>query len=57
VGALVFGRLSDRLGQRNPFMVTLAVYLVRSGLTAPTPWGFRLAGTAGLKLAAGKDGR
>jgi MFS family permease len=54
---LVFGRLSDRLGQRNPFMVTLAVYLVRSGLTAPTPRGFRLAATAGLKLAAGKDGR
>jgi MFS family permease len=35
-GALVFGRLSDRLGRRNLFMVTLAVYLVGSGLTAAT---------------------
>jgi MFS family permease len=35
-GALVFGRLSDRLGGRNLFMVTLAVYLVGSGLTAAT---------------------
>ena len=36
VGALVFGRLSDRLGRRSLFMVTLAVYLVGSGLTAAT---------------------
>ena len=36
VGALVFGRLSDRLGRRNLFMVTLAVYLIGSGLTALT---------------------
>jgi MFS family permease len=36
VGALVFGRLSDRLGRRKLFMVTLAVYLVGSGLTALT---------------------
>jgi MFS family permease len=36
VGALVFGRLSDRLGRRNLFMVTLAVYLIGSGLTAAT---------------------
>jgi MFS family permease len=36
VGALFFGRLSDRLGRRNLFMVTLAVYLVGSGLTALT---------------------
>jgi MFS family permease len=36
IGALVFGRLSDRLGRRNLFMVTLAVYLVGSGLTALT---------------------
>jgi MFS family permease len=36
VGALVFGRLSDRLGRRNLFMVTLTVYLVGSGLTALT---------------------
>jgi MFS family permease len=36
VGALWFGRLSDRLGRRNLFMVTLAVYLFGSGLTALT---------------------
>src|SRR5690349_19935157 len=36
VGALFFGRLSDKLGRRNLFMITLAVYLVGSGLTAFT---------------------
>jgi MFS family permease len=36
IGALVFGRMSDRLGRRNLFMITLAVYLVGSGLTALT---------------------
>ena len=36
VGALVFGRLSDRLGRRKLFIVTLGVYLVGSGLTAAT---------------------
>src|SRR3954447_10922465 len=36
VGALVFGKLSDRLGRRNLFMVTLGIYLVGSGLTAAT---------------------
>ncbi len=36
VGALFFGRMSDRLGRRNLFMVTLLVYLVGSGLTALT---------------------
>jgi MFS family permease len=35
-GALFFGHLSDRLGRRNLFMITLAVYLVGSGLTALT---------------------
>jgi MFS family permease len=39
IGALVFGRLSDRLGRRNLFVVTLGVYLVGSGLTAATPSG------------------
>jgi MFS family permease len=38
VGALFFGRLSDKWGRKNLFMVTLAVYLVGSGLTAAT-WG------------------
>lgn len=36
VGALVFGRMSDRLGRRKLFMVTLGVYLIGSGLTAFT---------------------
>ena len=35
-GALVFGRLSDRLGRKNLFMITLAIYLIGSGLTALT---------------------
>jgi MFS family permease len=39
IGALVFGRLSDRLGRRNLFVITLGVYLVGSGLTALTPAG------------------
>jgi MFS family permease len=36
VGALFFGRLSDKLGRRNLFMFTLGVYLFGSGLTALT---------------------
>jgi MFS family permease len=36
VGALWFGNLSDRLGRRKLFIITLAVYLVGSGLTALT---------------------
>jgi len=39
IGALFFGRLSDKLGRRNLFMVTLGVYLIGSGLTAFTPAG------------------
>ncbi len=42
VGALVFGKLSDRLGRKNLFMITLAIYLVGSGLTA-----FTLGNSAG----------
>jgi MFS family permease len=36
VGALFFGRLADTLGRRKLFTVTLAVYLLGSGLTAFT---------------------
>src|ERR1700689_3397672 len=36
VGALVFGKLSDKLGRRKLFAVTLGVYLIGSGLTAAT---------------------
>src|SRR6476659_9556251 len=38
-GALFFGHLSDRLGRKKLFLVTLAVYLIGSGLTALTPAG------------------
>ncbi|MHB8264213.1 MAG: MFS transporter [Acidimicrobiales bacterium] len=36
VGALVFGHLSDKLGRRRLFVITLGVYLIGSGLTAAT---------------------
>src|SRR5438105_602341 len=36
LGALLFGHLSDKLGRRNLFTVTLGVYFVGSGLTAAT---------------------
>ena len=39
IGALFFGQLSDKLGRRNLFMITLGVYLIGSGLTALTPSG------------------
>src|SRR6202041_3541613 len=35
-GALFFGRLSDKWGRRNLFMVTLGVYLLGGALTACT---------------------
>jgi MFS family permease len=39
IGALGFGRLSDKLGRKNLFMITLGVYLIGSGLTAITQAG------------------
>ena len=40
VGALVFGRLTDRWGRKKLFILTLAIYLVGSGVAglAWTPW-------------------
>src|SRR5690348_10785816 len=38
-GALYFGRLADRLGRKRLFMITLAVYLAATILTALT-WDF-----------------
>jgi MFS family permease len=38
-GSLVFGDLSDRLGRRRLFLVTLGLYLAASGLTALS-WDF-----------------
>ncbi len=32
IGALVFGRMSDRLGLRKLFILTLAIYLIGSGI-------------------------
>jgi MFS family permease len=43
LGALVFGKLSDKLGRRRLFMWTLGIYLVGTGLSA-----FAFTGTAGL---------
>jgi len=37
VGALFFGRLSDTIGRRSLFIVTLAVYLLGSGLPTHLP--------------------
>ena len=36
VGALFFGRMSDKFGRRNLFMITLGVYLFGGVLTALT---------------------
>jgi MFS family permease len=36
-GALFFGRLSDKLGRRKLFLVTLGVYLLGNALTALSP--------------------
>ena len=40
VGALVFGRLTDKLGRKRLFVITLAVYLVGSAVAglSPTVW-------------------
>lgn len=48
-GALLFGRLSDALGRRNLFVVTLGVYLGGNALTALT-WGNDAAGLVFLYL-------
>ena len=39
IGALFFGQLSDKLGRKNLFMVTLGVYLVGSGPDRADPAG------------------
>ena len=40
VGALTFGRLTDRWGRKKLFIITLAIYLIGSGVAglAWTPW-------------------
>src|SRR4030081_51999 len=37
IGALVFGRLADKMGRRKLFLITLAVYLCGNALTALSP--------------------
>lgn len=37
IGALVFGRLSDRLGRKKLFILTLVIYLAASGLAGLAP--------------------
>jgi MFS family permease len=50
LGALVFGRLADRLGRKRIFLVTLAVYLVATVLTA---FSFNLASFALCRFFTG----
>src|SRR5262249_37014860 len=50
LGALYFGRLADRLGRKRLFLITLAVYLVATVLTA---FSFDLATFAGCRFLTG----
>jgi MFS family permease len=50
LGALVFGRLADRLGRKRIFLVTLAVYLVA---TVATAFSFSLASFALCRFLTG----
>ena len=52
VGALVFGKLSDKLGRRSMFIWTLGIYLIGTGLSA-----LAFKGTAGLDLLLPDPGR
>ncbi|MFL6161936.1 MAG: MFS transporter [Jatrophihabitantaceae bacterium] len=50
VGALFFGRITDRLGRRKIFLLTLAIYLIGSGL-AGLSWNFAVL--AAFRFIAG----
>lgn len=53
VGALFFGRLTDRLGRKKLFILTLAIYLIGSGIAGLAPavwflWLFRFVAGLGI---------
>ena len=43
-GAIIFGRLSDKLGRKRLFLVTLGVYLIGSGSDRRHLWARRRVG-------------
>jgi len=52
-GALIFGRLTDKLGRKRLFIITLAVYLIGSGIAGFSPnmwflWVFRFIAGMGI---------
>lgn len=53
VGALYFGRLADKLGRKRLFILTLAIYLLGSGIAGLAPamwflWIFRFVAGLGI---------
>src|SRR2546423_5405448 len=50
LGALFFGRLTDRLGRKMLFMITLGVYLIA---TVATAFCFSLSGSAACRFLTG----
>ena len=53
IGALFFGQLTDRFGRKKLFIITLAVYLLGSGIAGFSPnmwflWVFRFIAGAGI---------
>jgi MFS family permease len=55
IGALVFGRLADKLGRRKLFIITLGIYLLGNGLTAAST-GFVFFGFTRFMAGAGIGG-
>jgi MFS family permease len=55
VGALVFGRLADRLGRRQLFLITLGIYLLGNALTAAST-GFLFFALTRVVAGAGIGG-